>query len=133
MSCTVALVKGARLDRLPIMPGSNFLRSRWVLYTVVAVVLGCVSPAIAGLLDFSDPATRQGLLYWWFAGIPAGTDARLWPLVFTLQYLLVFSAGAALVLLIQQWTAPPKPAQLPPHSERAFDQAAAMYHLHDGW
>jgi len=127
------MVNPACDDKLPLMPSSNILSSRWLLYTVMAVVLGCVSPAIAGLLDFTDPATRQGLLYWWFMGVPAGIDARLWPVVYTVQYLLVFTAGAALVLLIQHRTAPAQPAESPPASERAFDTAVALYHLRDSW
>jgi len=127
------MVNPARDDKLPFMPSSNTLSSRWLLYTVMAVALGCVSPAIAGLLDFADPATRHGLLYWWFMGIPAGIDAHLSPLVYAVQYLLVFTAGAALVLLIQRRTAPAKPAESPPAAERAFDTAVALYHLRDSW
>ena len=115
------------------MPSSNFFRSRCLLYIVVAAALGTVSPTIAGVLDFTDPASRHGLLYWWFAGIPAGFDSRLEPVVFTLQYLAVFTMVAWLVMLVQRWTEPALPAKLPPARERAFDTAAAMYHLHDGW
>jgi hypothetical protein len=125
------------------MPSSNFLRSRWLLYIVVAITLGLVSPTIARLLDFSDPAARQGLLYWWFVGGPAFVDALLapaaasqellWAAVFTLQYLCVFVFSATLVLLIQRWTAPAPPAKSPPARDRAFDTAAAMYHLRDSW
>jgi hypothetical protein len=127
------MVNPARDDKLPLMPSSNTLRSRWLLYTVMAVALGCVSPAIAGLLDFAEPATRQGLLYWWFMGIPAEVDERLWPAVYAVQYLLVFIGGAALVLLIQRRTAQATPDKSPPASERAFDTAAALYHLRDSW
>ena len=116
------------------MPSSNFLRSRWLLYIVVAFTLGLASSTIAGLLDFSDPATHQGLLYWWFIGVPAFGEALLAPAaIFTLQYLCVFAAGAALVMLIQRWTAPAMPVKTPPARDRAFDTAAAMYHLRDSW
>lgn len=127
------MVNPAHDDKLPLMPSSNTLRSRWLPYIVMAVALGSVSPMIAGLLDFADPATRQGLLYWWFMGIPAGIDMRLWPVVYAVQYLLVFIVGAALVMLIQRRTAPAKPAGPRPASERAFDTAAALYHLRDRW
>ena len=125
------------------MPSSNFLRSRWLLYIVVALTLGLVSSTVAQLLDFSDPATRQGLLYWWFIGVPGAIDVLLspaaitqevlWASVFTLQYLCVFTAGAALVMLIRRWTAPAKPLKPLPGRDRAFDTAAAMYHLRDSW
>lgn len=137
------MVNFAREDRLPLMPSSNFLRSRWLPYIVVAFTLGLASSTIARLLDFSDPATRQGLLYWWFIGVPGAIDVLLAPAaithevlrapVFTLQYLCVFAASATLVMLIQRWTAPAQPVKSPPARDRAFDTAAAMYHLRDSW
>lgn len=123
---------------------SQFLRGRWLPYLVLAVVLGCVSPAIGGLFDFAEPATRHGLLYWWLIGIPAEVDrmvspARqyqdlLWAAVSTVQYLVVFSAGALLVLAIQRRGARKVPRQEggPPERQRAFENAAAMY-TRDGW
>jgi hypothetical protein len=127
------------------MPSSNFLRSRWLPYLVVAHVLGCVSPAIGRLFDFAEPASRQGLLYWWFMGIPLEVDLWVWPAreyqyllwaaVFTLQYLMVFAAGALVVLAMQRRGAGKarRPAELPPERQRAFDTAAAKYHTQDGW
>jgi len=43
------------------MPSSNFLRSRWLLYLVMAIALGCASPAIGRVFDFAEPAARHGL------------------------------------------------------------------------
>ena len=128
------MVNSAHKTRLPLMPSSNFLRSRWLPYIVVALTLGLVSSTIAHLFDFSEPATRQGPLYWWFVGMPAFGEAFLAPAaIFTFQYLCVFAAGAAVVMLIQRWAAPAKPAKPPPEGDRAFDTAAAMYHLRDSW
>jgi hypothetical protein len=114
------------------MPSSTFLRSRWLLYLMMAIALGSVSPAVTDLLDFTEPATRDGLLYWWFLALPAQFDAALRPAVFALQYLAVFGTGPALVKLVQWVTVVPKPAA-PPDQQRAFDTAAALYHLRDGW
>lgn len=135
----------AGADKLPLMSSSNFLRSRWLPYLVMAVALGCVSPAITRLFDFADPATRHGLLYWWFLGIPVEIDLLVWPTeeyqyllwatVFTVQYLLVFAAGALLVLLMQ-WREAKKarrPLGVPPERQRAFETAAALYTTQDGW
>lgn len=129
-------------DRLGRMGSSDFLGSRGLPYLAIATVLGSVSPMITALFDFVDPASRQGLLYWWFMGIPVEVDILLWPAqeyqyllwsaVFTLQYLVVFALGASLVLLIQRRGAPRRrPAKLPPERERAFEEAAALYHLRD--
>ena len=120
------------------MPSSNFLRRRWPVYLSLAMALGAVSPAIGQLFDFADPASRHGLLYWWFMGIPVEVDMWVWPAeryqhllwsaVFTLQYFTVFAAGAGLVLLIQwrgQRTQPR--VEQPPERQRAFEAAAAMY------
>jgi hypothetical protein len=127
------------------MPSSNFLRSRWLPYLVMAVGLGCVSPAIGRLFDFADPATRNGLLYWWFMGIPVEVDLLVWPTeeyqdllwaaVFTVQYLLVFAAGAFGVLLMQRRAARKSlpPLGVPPERQQAFETAAAMYNTRDGW
>ena len=127
------------------MPSSNFLRSRWLPYLVMAHVLGCVSPAIGRLFDFAEPASRQGLLYWWFMGLPLEVDLWVWPAqeyqyllwatVFTVQYLVVFAAGALLVLFIQRRAAKKerRPFAQPPEHQRAFETAAAMYNTRDGW
>jgi hypothetical protein len=123
------------------MGSSDFLGSRGLPYLAIATILGSVSPMIAALFDFADPASRQGLLYWWFMGIPVEVDillapARdyrylLWTGVFTLQYLAVFAAGAVLVLLVQRRGSARRPVTPPPEQERAFEEAAALYHLGD--
>lgn len=127
------------------MPSSNFLRSRWLPYLVTAIVLGCMSPAIGRLFDFTEPATRHGLLYWWFMGIPVEVDLLVWPTeeyryllwatVFTVQYLTVFAAGALAVLLIQRRAAKKarRPFAQPPEQQRAFETAAALYNRLDSW
>ncbi|MDP3759242.1 MAG: hypothetical protein Q8R01_01840 [Ramlibacter sp.] len=127
------------------MPSSNFLRSRWLLYLIMAITLGCASPAIGRLFDFAEPAARHGLLYWWFMGIPVEVDLLVWPAeeyqylllasVFSLQYLLVFAAGALLVLLMQRRAAKKRrqPFAQPPEQQRAFETAAAVYNTRDGW
>jgi len=127
------------------MPSSHFLSSRWLPYLVLAVVLGCVSPAIGRLFDLAEPATRQGLLYWWFIGIPLEVDLMVWPApeyyyllcaaVSTVQYLLVFTAGALAVLAMQRRGAgkAPRPGGVPPERKRAFEAAAAQYNTRDGW
>ena len=125
------------------MPSSNFLRSRWLPYLVMALALGCVSPAIGRLFDFAEPAARQGLLYWWFMGIPAEVDMLVWPseqyqyllwaTVYAFQYLGVFAAGAMLVLFIQRRGAKKqrRPVGVPPARQRAFEAAAALYTTQD--
>lgn len=127
-----------RNDKLPVMPCSNFIRHRWPVYLLLAMVLGAVSPAVSQWCDFVDAANRQGLLYWWFMGVPAEVYAWigpseqyqhvLWSGLFTLQYFLVFAAGAGLVLLIQ-WRGQRgrAPAGAPPERLRAFEAAAALY------
>jgi len=126
------------------MPSSNFLRSRWLPYLVVADVLGCVSPAIGGLLDFGDPATRGGLLYWWFMGLQVEAGLLFQPsaqfqyllsaAVFTLQYLAVFTASALCVLALQRrrMRMARRSSSVPPQRQRAFEAAAAMYSTYDG-
>lgn len=137
---------GSRADTLADMSASSFLRSRWLPYLVMAVVLGCASPAISRLFDFAEPEARDGLLYWWFMGIPLAVDLWVWPAwefqyllwaaVFTLQYLTVFAAGALAVLAMQRRGAKKKTRQLaetPPARQRAFENAAAMYNTPEGW
>jgi hypothetical protein len=127
------------------MPSSNFLSRRWPVYLALAIALGLVSSAIGELLDFVDAANRQGLLYWWFMGIPAeayawiGPSERyqhlVWPGLFALQYLLVFAAGAGIVMLLQRRTdgaKRPAAVAVPPERLRAFETAAAMYCQPDG-
>ena len=120
------------------MPSSNFLRRRWPVYLLLATALGMVSSAIGQWFDFVDAANRQGLLYWWFMGVPAEVYAWLgpseqyqhvlWSGLFTLQYLSVFAAGAGLVMLIQWWgQRGRRPAEPPPERLRAFEAAAAKY------
>lgn len=127
------------------MPSSHFLGSRWLPYLVLAVVLGCVSPAIGGLFDLGEPATRQGLPYWWFIGIPLAVELMVWPAqeyqyllcaaVSTLQYLAVFTAGALAVLAMQRRgrRKAPRRGGVPPERQRAFEAAAAQYHTRDRW
>lgn len=134
------MAKRHRNDRLRLMPSSNFFSRRWPVYLSLAMALGAVSPAISHLLDFAGPASRQGLAYWWFMGMPQQIDMLvgpaeryqhlLWSAVFTLQYLTVFAAGAGLVMLIQprrRRFARLAASQVPPGRQRAFETAAAMY------
>jgi hypothetical protein len=127
-----------RNDKLRVMPSSNFLRRRWPVYLTLAVALGTVSSSISPWFDFVDAANRQGLLYWWFMGVPAEAYAWIgpsehhqhlvWSGLFSLQYLLVFAAGVGLVTLIQ-WRGQrsTRPAGPPPERQRAFEAAAALY------
>lgn len=136
---------GRGLDRLRAMPSSHFLRSRWLPYLVMADVLGCVSPAIGRLFDFAELAARDGLLFWWFRGLPVEVDRwvgpaeeyryLLWAAVFTVQYLAVFAAGSLAVLAVQRRRARQALglAGVPPERQRAFEAAAAMYTTRDGW
>ena len=131
----------AQADRLGGMASSDFLGSRGLPYLAIATILGSVSPMITALFDFADPASHQGLLYWWFMGIPVEVDILVWPAqeyqyllwsaVFTLQYLAVLASGAALVWLVQRRRTARRPVKLPPERERAFEEAAALYHLRD--
>jgi hypothetical protein len=127
-------------DKLPRMPSSNFLRRRWPVYLSLAIALGAVSSAVGQWLNFVDAANRQGLLYWWFMGVPAEVYAWLgaperyqhlvWSGLFTAQYLLVFAAGASIVILVQRRGVQgqqPAAAPAPPERLRAFEAAAAMY------
>ncbi|WP_141508296.1 hypothetical protein [Ramlibacter sp. WS9] len=122
------------------MPSSNFLSRRWPVYLSLAIALGAVSSAVGQWLNFVDAANRQGLLYWWFMGIPAemyawiGASERyqhlVWSGLFTLQYLLVFAAGAGIVMLLQRRGVQGQQlaaAPAPPERLRAFETAAAMY------
>jgi hypothetical protein len=127
------------------MLSTNFLRSRWLPYLVMAIALGGASPAIGRLIDFADPAARHGLLYWWFMGIPVEVDLLVWPpeeyryllwaTVFTFQYFTVFAAGALLVLFIQRRAAKKdrRPFAQPPAQQRAFETATALYNRLDSW
>ena len=127
-------------DKLPRMPSSNFLSRRWPVYLSLAIALGAVSSAVGQWLNFVDAANRQSLLYWWFMGIPAESYAWLgaperyqhlvWSGLFTLQYLLVFAAGAGIVMLLQRRGVQGQQlaaAPAPPERLRAFETAAAMY------
>jgi hypothetical protein len=129
-----------RNDKLRRMPSSNFLRRRWPVYLSLAIALGAVSSAVGQWLNFVDAANRQGLLYWWFMGVPAeiyawiGPSERyqhlVWSGLFTLQYLVVFAAGAGIVIFLQRRSfqgQQPAAAPAPPERLRAFETAAAMY------
>ncbi len=122
------------------MPSSNFLRRRWPVYLSLAIALGAISSAIGQWLDFAAVANRQGLIYWWFMGIPAelhtliGAPERyqhlVWSGLFTLQYMLVFAVGAGIVMLLQRRSPQghqPSAAPAPPERLRAFETAAAVY------
>lgn len=84
------------------------MRSRWLFYMIVAIVLGAVSPAVASLtsvVDLSNPS----LFDWWFLIGPltfatyvspvAEYRVPLWNAIYTLQYLALFAAMAAFVPL----------------------------------
>jgi hypothetical protein len=122
------------------MPSSNFLSRRWPVYFSLAIALGAVSSAVGQWLDFVDAANRQSLLYWWFMGVPAeiyawiGAPERyqhlVWSGLFALQYLVVFAAGAGIVIFLQRRSfqgQQPAAAPAPPERLRAFETAAAMY------
>jgi hypothetical protein len=129
-----------RNDKLPGMPSSNFLSRRWPVYLSLAIALGALSSTLGQWLDFVTAANRQGLLYWWFMGVPAeiyvwlGAPERyqnlVWSGLFTLQYLLVFAAGAGMVMLLQRravQSRQPAAAPAPPERLRAFEAAATVY------
>jgi hypothetical protein len=49
-------------------------------YVAASVFLGTFSPALIGLGgDFSDPASRYGLFYFWFYWLPVHVDRLLLP------------------------------------------------------
>ena len=123
-----------RNDKLRSMPSSNFFRRRLPVYLALALALGKLSPSIGRLFDFVTAANRQGLLYWWFMGVPAevyawiGPSERyqqlVWSGVFTLQYLLIFAAGVVVVMLFQRrghQARQPVVEQAPPERVRAFE------------
>jgi len=108
------------------------MKTRWIVYAVMAFIGAAASPSVAGHMEADLNA--PGLLEWWFYVIPLATQAfvhpgeswrqALWLATYFFQYVLLFALAGTCLAALARPTRPRDPRK----HEAAFEEAVSQYH-----